>query len=198
MDEAIDIVDLTEPFVAPSVEVEEVDESAGVSSPPPNPPVPSTPTKKGPAPASFGRVVSRASTVPPVNDSPPANALTLNDSYESNLIALSDKTRAVAQADRGMAISMLQVHLDRGEQLDALPLSHPVATTISDNTTACLKSLELAHKAGNRILEVAKLLVEAKKADDSNTIKAYQAQLAAKKLNGDNDDEWGEIDDLPT
>lgn len=117
--------------------------------------------------------------------------------HEANLVALLNKHIALASHDRAMALSILQVHLDRGEVLDAMPLSMPVATAISDNTSAILKATELAQKAGKSIFDSAKLLVDNKKSEDANLVRAFTAQLNERKLNGDNDSGWGDASDLP-
>lgn len=168
-------------------------------SPAPKTPAPTGGKGKGPQSPQMGKLVPRSSTIAqaqtgnglavpaPVQ----ATQITLSaEEYENNLVQLLNQSISLASHDRAMALSMLQVHLDRGEELDKLPLSMPVSAAISDNTTACLKSMELAQKAGVTIFNSAKLLVDAKKADDTALIKAFQARLAEKKLQGDNDDGW--------
>lgn len=117
--------------------------------------------------------------------------------YETNLLSLLNKDLTVAQHDREVAIALMQVYLDRGEGLDELALSMPVATVISDNNGSILKSLELAMKAGERIHKSAELLVKAKQADDKAIIDAMKQQLAERKLNNEDNGEWGDLGDLP-
>lgn len=117
--------------------------------------------------------------------------------YEQNLLALLNKDLTVAQHDREMAVALMQVYLDRAEVLDQMALSMPVATVISDNTGAILKSLELSMKAGERIHRAAELLVKAKAADDKALFDALKQRLAEKKLTGENDGSWGDLSDLP-
>jgi hypothetical protein len=105
--------------------------------------------------------------------------------FEANFAKLIAKDLELAQHDRSMAIALFQTHLDRAEVLDTMALSMPVATVISDNTGATLKSLELAMKAGERVHKAAELLVAAQRNGDA-------AMLAALKLKqGGKDDDWG-------
>jgi len=105
--------------------------------------------------------------------------------FEANFAKLIAKDLELAQHDRSMAIALFQTHLDRAEVLDTMALSMPVATVISDNTGATLKSLELAMKAGERVHKAAELLVNAQRNGDA-------AMLAALKLKqGGKDDDWG-------
>lgn len=178
-----------------------------VAAPPatvPQPPAPNA--KQGPQAQMLPTVVPRKTVTG--NNSPPSlnsNRMTLAaangqaNTYEDNLLALVNKSLDAAQHDRELAISLLQIHLDRAEVLDAMALSMPVATVISDNTGAILKSLELTQRAGERVLDLAKLLVEAKKADDASIIKMFQAKLAEMKLiqkPGEGEGGWGDTSDL--
>jgi homoserine acetyltransferase len=75
--------------------------------------------------------------------------------------------------------------LKRGEILDQMALSMPVATVIGDNTGASLKALELTMKAGERVHKAAELLVSMHKANDTNALRALQLQLANKDKGSD-------------
>lgn len=125
--------------------------------------------------------------------------VTLDDrsDYEANLLSLLNKDLTVAQHDREMAVALMQVYLDRAEGLDEMALSMPVATVISDNNGSILKSLELSMKAGERIHKAAELLVKAKQADDKILIDVMKQQLAERKLNNQDEGEWGDLGDLP-
>lgn len=180
--------------------------------PPAPPPLPTTPAapapnapaaRQGPVPQVIPTVVPRkpvTATPNPVSLSSQRMQLKTGDSdtYESNLLSLINKSLEAAQHDRELAIALLQVYLDRAEVLDGMALSMPVATVISDNTGAILKSLELTQHAGERLLDLAKLLVDAKKADDTAVIKMFAAKLAEMKLAGGGSDGngWGDLDQI--
>ena len=116
--------------------------------------------------------------------------LSADASFEVNMAKLLGKDLELAQHDRSLAISLLQVHLDRAEVLDAMPLSMPVATVIADNTGATLKALELAMRSGERVHKTAELLVMAQKNGDSVALAALKIKLAEKGDNGG----WGDED----
>lgn len=145
----------------------------------------STPTK-GPQVVSIPSVVARG-TVVGTNTAKALVDISSNATFEDNFAKLIAKDLELAQHDRSMAIALFQTHLDRAEVLDTMALSMPVATVISDNTGATLKSLELAMKAGERVHKAAELLVAAQRNGDA-------AMLAALKLKQGNkgDGDWGE------
>lgn len=162
---------------------------------------PQSPTIPANQQTSRAGVSTLSQNAPVATTTQSGQSISLKDSsdpnaYYDNLVTLADKSLQMAQHDRSLAIATLQVHLDRGEVLDSLPLSMPVSSVISDNTGACLKSLELVQRAGDRMFKVAELLVNAKKADDTALINAYKAEIAANKNKPDS--EWGGEDDLPT
>lgn len=113
--------------------------------------------------------------------------------YEKNLEKLLNKALQICHHDREMAMALFQVHLDRGEELDTLPLTMPVAQVIGDNTGATLKALELAMKSGDRVTKVAELFVRAKKEDLTNLINYLKIHLKGE----DGSDNWGDVDELP-
>jgi hypothetical protein len=141
---------------------------------------------------SIGAVIQRADLTK--EDSASGVALTdgnlkldpENKDFEHNLALLLNHNLALSIHDRRMAIALAKVHLERGEELDKLPITVGVASVISDNTGAVLKALELSQRAGERVHKVAELLVTAKKNDEATL-------LAAAKLRKENAgaDEWG-------
>jgi hypothetical protein len=146
-----------------------------------------TPTKTGPVVANIPTVVARGAVVSSGGNSPQALVdVSSEATFEANFAKLIAKDLELAQHDRSMAIALFQTHLDRAEVLDTMALSMPVATVISDNTGATLKSLELAMKAGERVHKAAELLVAAQRNGDA-------AMLAALKLKqgGKDGDDWG-------
>lgn len=166
---------------------------------PPQPPQGSAAPKKGPSPPKIPNNVSRSNTRNVASGTSGDGHLSLDNSsdYEVNLFRLLNKDLIVSQHDREMSVALMQVHLDRAEVLDEMPLSMPVATVIGDNNGAILKSLELAMKAGERIHKAAELLVKAKVADDKILIDTLKQQIAIRKLEGEDADGWGDTDDLP-
>lgn len=143
-----------------------------------------TPTK-GPQVVSIPSVVARGSVVGGAGSPQALVDISSEATFEANFAKLIAKDLELAQHDRSMAIALFQTHLDRAEVLDTMALSMPVATVISDNTGATLKSLELAMKAGERVHKAAELLVAAQRNGDA-------AMLAALKLKqGSKDDDWG-------
>lgn len=143
---------------------------------------------KGPQAASIPSVVARPSIVAAQGNKLTVD-LTPNGSFEENIAKLLAKDLELAQHDRALALLLFETHLKRGEVLDQMALSMPVATVISDNTGASLKALELTMKAGERVHKAAELLVSMRKADDANALRAVQLQMAGKKGSGDWSDE---------
>jgi len=143
--------------------------------------------------------VARGAVTNAANNTNGDGRLELDDgaTFEQNLAKLLGKDLLVAQHDREVAIALLQVHLDRAEVLDELPLSMPVASVISDNNGSALKALELSMKAGERLHKAAELMVKAKSADDKALLDLLKHQLAEKKLKGEDDGSWGDTSDLP-
>lgn len=157
-------------------------------------------TKKGgPQPPKIPTNVSRGTVTNATNTVKDDGRITLDETatFEQNLAKILDKDLIVAQHDREVAIALLQVHLDRAEALDDLPLSMPVASVISDNNGSALKALELSMKAGERLHKAAELLVKAKAADDKALMDILKHKLAEKKLKGEDDGSWGDTTDLP-
>lgn len=177
-------------------------------TPPAAPPSPSVPTNaiaqavpgvtppahKGPMVATMPTVVPRGTLIKSSSTQVVGAGLTVDlsadASFEVNMAKLLGKDLELAQHDRSLAISLLQVHLDRAEVLDAMPLSMPVATVIADNTGATLKALELAMRSGERVHKTAELLVMAQKNGDSVALAALKIKLAEKGDNGG----WGDED----
>lgn len=146
------------------------------------------PSHKGPQTVSLPQVVQRTQFVA----NQPTSQDTIIDlsselSFEQNLGKLILKDLELAKHDRALAVSLFQVHLERGEVLDSMALSMPVAQVISDNTGATLKALELAMKAGERVHKTAELLVNAQKNADTAALNALKMKMAKDSK----DDAWG-------
>jgi hypothetical protein len=146
------------------------------------------PSNKGPHNVSLPSVVSRTQVV----SNQPSGVDVLIDlsseaSFEQNLGRLIVKDLELAKHDRALAVSLFQVHLERGEVLDGMALSMPVAQVISDNTGATLKALELAMKAGERLHKTAELLVSAQKNADTASLNALKMKIAKEA----DRDSWG-------
>lgn len=146
------------------------------------------PSHKGPQNVSLPQVVQRTQFVTNQSPSPDTIIDLSNDSsFEQNLGKLIAKDLELAKHDRALAVSLFQVHLERGEVLDGMALSMPVAQVISDNTGATLKALELAMKAGERVHKTAELLVNAQKNSDTATLNALKMKMAQVSK----DESWG-------
>jgi hypothetical protein len=146
------------------------------------------PSHKGPQTISLPQVVQRTQFV----TNQPTSQETIIDlsselSFEQNLGKLIQKDLELAKHDRALAVSLFQVHLERGEVLDSMALSMPVAQVIADNTGATLKALELAMKAGERVHKTAELLVNAQKNADTAALNALKMKLAKTASDGG----WG-------
>lgn len=174
-----------------------VEDDAGqlVPSPAPTPQQPLTTQIQKPSkqPVILPQV-NRSPVIQPPTTNSPIN-LTSGD-FDKNMGALLNRDLEIANHDRAMATALLKVHLDRADGLDQLQLSMPVATVIADNTGACLKSLELAMKAGERVHKIAELMVAAKKGEDATMIAGLKIKLLMQGKNPDPGDGW-DGSDLP-
>ncbi len=174
--------------------------TAPIAPPLPTPapaPVPPQPSKKGKGytpPATIQKILPRSGVAKKGVTKAIGVQLDQEKDFEENLTGLLNRALEVTQHDREMAMALFQVHLDRGEELDGLALTMPVAQVIGDNTGATLKSLELAMKAGDRVVKVAELLARAKKEDLANIINYLKVSL---KIGEDDDEAWADTDELP-
>lgn len=144
-------------------------------------------------PEKMGNVVSRDEVKTQTNKNQSIVIDSGDDAdFESNLTGLLNKVLEVICHDRAMAMAMLQVYLDRGEELDGMSFTMPVAQIISNNTDATLKAMDASMKAGDRLHKIAELLVNAKKTEEVNLIQMLKLELNKAKESG-----WEDMDQLP-
>lgn len=182
---------MSDPFSVPEVSVPPSPPSAPTSAPTASP---AKAKKPGGQPAvKMSKVVSRSVVQAGTNGNSVAIELDSSEDahFEENLAGLLNQVLKIAHHDRGMSMALFQVHLERGEELDNLAFTMPVAQIISDNTNATLKSMELAMKAGDRLHKVAELIISAKKSEETNLIQILKLEL--KQEGG----EWNDLDQLP-
>jgi hypothetical protein len=179
------IIDLTEQVVEDDPKTGPQPATAAAQALPGPPSAP-----KGPQTPSIPTVVARPS-ISAAQGGKLTVDLSQHGKLEENIAKLLAKDLELAQHDRALALLLFETHLKRGEVLDQMTLSMPVATVIGDNTGAALKALELTMKAGERVHKAAELLVAMGKTNDANALKALQLQAAIKGKN-----EWGD-EDLP-